>query len=165
MTPLERRWAVDLLSAFAPETESAASGLAPLPGEVDYLTMFLRMRARATRLAALGLRAAVWIIALAPLWQRGRMQTLSALTAHARASKLAELLVHPSFIVRELALLLKLVASMALFAAPGVRARSAYDDVHGSPANESGLRRKHGALVVIAREARDQEAEPGRTSA
>jgi hypothetical protein len=44
--------------------------------------------------------------------------------------------------------LLKLCAAMALFAAPSVRARSAYDDVHDAPANQSGLRRKH-ALVVV----------------
>jgi len=151
LTPLERRWAVDLLSAFAPESadDGGRAVLAPLPGEVDYLAMFERMRKGATKLAALGLRAALWLIALAPLWQRGRLQTLSALSVQARANALADLLVHRSFVVRELTLLLKLCASMALFASKGVRARSAYDDVNLAPANQSGLRRKRGALVVL----------------
>ena len=164
MTPLERRWTRDLLRAFAPET--TREGLVPLPGEVDYLATFDRMRTRATKLAALGLRAAVWIIALTPLWQRGRFSTLSALPVEARADKLAELLAHRVFIIRELALLLKLCAAMALFAAPSVRARSAYDDVHDAPANQSGLRRKH-ALVVVhdARVAGAESTEPRRTSA
>lgn len=146
MTAFERRWAVDLLSAFAPE---GGAGLAPLPGEVDYLAMLQRMRRGATKLAALGLRAALWVVAFAPLWQRGQLQTLSALSSQARAGTLAELLVHRSFLVRELTLLLKLCASMALFASKSVRARSAYDDVSEAPANKSGLRRKHGALVVL----------------
>jgi hypothetical protein len=162
LTPLERRWAVDLLRAFAPET--TGEGLVPLPGEVDYLATFDRMRARATRLAALGLRAAVWLIALTPLWQRGRFATMSALPVQARAEKLAELLAHRLFIVRELALLLKLCAAMALFASPSVRARSAYDDVHDAPANQSGLRRKPAALVVLQDHAQDN-AKSRRTSA
>lgn len=173
MTGFERKWAVDLLSAFAPDSSFAPNGgstgeqkvLAPLPGEVDYLATFDRMRRGATRLAAFGLRAALWIIALAPLWQRGRLQTLSTLSTGARSIELAALLAHRSLIVRELALLLKLTAAMALFASPTVRARSAYDDVHDSPANQSGLRIKHGVrgLVVIA----DQpaELEHGRKSA
>jgi hypothetical protein len=157
LTAFERRWAVDLLSAFAPE---GGRGLSPLPGEVDYLAMFDRMSRGATRLAALGLRAALWIVAFAPLWQRGKLQTLSASSMQARAGVLATLLVHRNFIVRELTLLLKLCASMALFASQSVRARSAYDDVSDAPANKSGLRRKQGALVVL-----DNEAEHARKSA
>lgn len=170
MTGFERKWAVDLLSAFAPNTSSTGDQqvLAPLPGEVDYLATFDRMRVGATRVAAFGLRAALWIIALAPLWQRGRIQTLSTLSMTARSAALSSLLAHRSLIVRELALLLKLCAAMALFAAPGVRARSAYDDVNASPANQSGLRLKHGArgLVVITSEpAPDAPPESTRTSA
>jgi len=182
LTLLERRWALDLLSAFAPEAKHKdshedshkdscaapveARGLSPLPGEVDYLAMFDRMRERATWLAALGLRAALWLVALAPVWQRGQMRSLSRLSSQGRALKLAELLTHRSFVVRELTLLLKLCASMALFAAPGVRARSAYDDVHESPANQSGLRRKGRSLqIVAAGPSAEVEAQPTRTSA
>jgi hypothetical protein len=173
MTGLERKWAVDLLSAFAPDTSSTDEHndgrvLAPLRGEVDYLAMFDRMRRGATRIAAFGLRAALWIVALAPLWQRGRLQTLSTLSIRDRAAALSSLLSHHSLIVRELTLLLKLCAAMALFAAPGVRARSAYDDVSASPANQSGLRLKHGArgLVVVANDqavAREQREPTERT--
>ncbi len=145
MTALERRWAVDLLSAFAPV---GGTGLAPLEGEVDYLGVLETMRRRATRLAALGLRAAIWLLALAPLWHRRSLRTISALPQVARAALLSELLVHRAFVVRELSLLLKLCASMALLGTLSVRARSGYDDVHGAPTNQSGLRRKQGVRTL-----------------
>jgi hypothetical protein len=174
MTGLERKWAIDLLSAFAPDSSFAPTRcgigdqklLAPLPGEVDYLAMFTRMRVGATKLAAFGLRAALWIVALAPFWQRGRLQTLSSLPIAARSAALCALLGHRSLIVRELTLLLKLCAAMALFAAPGVRARSAYDDVHDAPANQSGVRIKPRGrgLVVIAEPASSSQATSLRTT-
>jgi hypothetical protein len=145
VTAFERRWAVDLLSAFAP---TGSTGLSPLEAEVDYLAVIETMRRRATRLAALGLRAAIWLLALAPIWHRRSLRTISALPASARASLLSELLVHRAFVVRELSLLLKLCASMALLGTRSVRARSGYDDVHDAPANQSGLRKKR-ALDVL----------------
>lgn len=159
MTALERRWAVDLLSAFAPV---GGTGLAPLDGEVDYLGVLETMHRNATRLAALGLRAAIWLLALAPIWTGRSLRTISGLPRAARASLLAELLVHRTFAVRELSLLLKLCASMALLGTRSVRARSGYDDVHGSPANKSGMRRKPGvrALDVVHDEERTSIGPP-----
>lgn len=131
-------------------------GLAPLEGEVDYLGVLETMRRRATRLAALGLRAAIWLLALAPIWTGRSLRTISGLPRAARASLLSELLVHRAFAVRELSLLLKLCASMALLGTRSVRARSGYDDVHRAPANESGLRKKPGvrSLDVVQDEER-----------
>lgn len=125
MMRFERRWAQHLLAAFAPV--SSGEGLAPRPEEVDYLGVLARMRAKASPLAALGLRLAVWIAALAPLWLWGKVTTISALAIERRSQLLRELLGHRAFAVRELTMLLKLCAAMALLGTPSVRERSGYD--------------------------------------
>jgi len=137
MMAFEKRWARQLLSAFAP---SDGPGLAPLHGEVDYLRALARMRREATPLAALGLRLAIWIAALAPLWLWGKLTTISKLATDRRTELLRELLTHRAFAVRELVTLLKLSAAMALLGTPSVRARSGYDQVQTVAEVESGLR-------------------------
>ena len=130
MMAFEKRWARHLLAAFAPPE---GPGLAPAPGEVDYLGVLARMVRGASPWAALGLRLAIWIAALAPLWLWGKVTTISKLAAERRTQLLRELLGHRAFVVRELTLLLKLSASMALLGTPTVRARSGYDQVETAP--------------------------------
>ena len=142
MTRLERRWAQALLESFAPV---GGPGLAPLPGEVDYLGTFGALVRRARPRAAWGLRVAVWLAALAPLWLWGRLRTVTGLSRAARTALLEELLAHRSFPVRELALLLKLAAAMALLGTSSVRARSGYDHVQAGVDIESGLHPRDGA--------------------
>ena len=137
MMGFERRWAKHLLAAFAPHD---GAGLAPFEGEVDYLNAFGRMMREATPLAALGLRAALWMAALAPLWLWGKLTTISKLAVDRRTQLLRELLVHRWFAVRELSLLLKLCAAMALLGSPAVRLRSGYDAVQAAAKSESGMR-------------------------
>jgi hypothetical protein len=136
---LTSKWAMELLAGFAPTGES---GLAPLPGEVDYAATFVRLRRSSTRIAALGLVAAVWIAALAPFWRWGRLTTISGLAPLERAALLSDLLRHPWFAVRELTLLLKLGAALALLGVASVRARSGYDNVQAHAKVESGLQRR-----------------------
>lgn len=124
MTPLEERWADAALRAFL---EPGNHGLIAAPDEVDYLACMRRMRAQSTRLAALGLRIAVWMVALAPMWMWHRLTPLHRLPPTDRSALMRELLSHRAFVVRELALLLKLAASIALLGTESVRARSAYD--------------------------------------
>jgi len=137
MMAFEKRWARQLLSAFAP---SDGPGLAPMHGEVDYLRALSRMRREATPVAALGLRLAIWIAALAPLWLWGKLTTISRLATERRTELLRQLLTHRAFAVRELVTLLKLSAAMALLGTPSVRARSGYDHVQAVADAESGLR-------------------------
>ena len=144
MTRWELRWAKHLLGAFAP---SGGPGLAPLPGEVDYESAFMRMRRHATPIAALGLRVALWMAALAPMWLWGRLATVSKLASERRSELLRQLLSHRTFAVRELTMLLKLAATMALLGTPSVRARSGYDSVQAPAVVESGVRVK---LPVLA---------------
>jgi hypothetical protein len=149
MTRWEHIWAVDVLAAFAPASEArngashpprAISQLTPREGEVDYLRAFHRMHAGSTPLAGLGLRFALWMVALAPVWLLGRCATFSKLARAERTELLSRLLRHTSLIVRELALLLKLTAAFALLGTPSVRERSGYD--------------KPQAAASVAREAR-----------
>jgi hypothetical protein len=136
MMRFERRWAQHLLAAFAPPASS--EGLSPGPTEVDYLGVLARMRSKASPLAAIGLRLAVWLAALAPLWLWGRLTTISTLANERRPQLLRELLGHRTFAVRELTMLLKLCAAMALLGTPSVRARSGYDPLDAS--REAGAR-------------------------
>jgi hypothetical protein len=126
MTRLEQRYAVAVLSAFAPP---GAPGLSPQEGEVDYLRAYTRLLQGSTALAALGLRAGLVLIALAPSWHWGKASMLVGLSLSDRARIVGELLRHRFFVVRELLLLVKYAASLALLGTPSVRERSGYDAV------------------------------------
>jgi hypothetical protein len=139
MWKFEQRWAECALSSFI---DDEGAGLVPLPNEVDYLKCFQRMRAQATPLAALGLRTAVWLIALAPIWLGVAARTLSSCKSRERTKIMSRLLSDRRFVVRELAMLLKLVASAALLGEPSIRARSGYDNVTARDQSESGVRRR-----------------------
>ena len=154
MTGFERRWASALLSSFAPE---GGPGLHPRAGEVDYLATLRTMRAQATPLAAFGLRFAVWLLALSPLWACGRLCTAARLPVERRAALLARMLRHRSFLVREMTLLLKFVAAMALLGTQSVRERSGYDAVGAPSKTESGVRRR---LPLAAAALVPEEAAP-----
>jgi hypothetical protein len=145
MLSFEKRWAKDLLAGFAP---ASGPGLAPRRGEVDYVGVLARMMREATPLAALGIRAAIWIAALAPLWLWGRLSTVSKLAVERHPDLLRDLLAHRVFVVRELTMLLKLCAAMALLGAPAVRQRSGYDHVQPAAKVESGL---HMRLPMLER--------------
>jgi len=130
MTRWEQSWATEMLAAFAPQSPD---GLAPLPGEVDYQNTLRRMLRGSTPLAALGLRLSVWLVALAPIWLLGRCVTFSKLALREQSELLGRLLRHRSLGVRELVMLLKLTAAIALLGTPSVRARSGYDSVAKPP--------------------------------
>ena len=135
----EQRWVRIILGSFAPE---ASPGLSPREGEIDYVATFAGMRASAAPIARLGLRLALWLVALAPLWLTRRPHTLTDCALGVRQALLAQLLDHPSFAVREAALVLKLAACLALFASDAVRARSGYDTVAVAPTERLSLLRK-----------------------
>jgi hypothetical protein len=140
-----------VLAGFAPFD---GPGLAPRVGEVDYAGTFERMRRATNPRAALGLWVALWIAVFAPIWLEGTLRTMRALPVARRAELLERLLAHRWFFVRELTTLLKLAASLALFASDSVRARSGYDG-HGAIVHESGERLR----LPIAHPTAAEEAE------
>jgi hypothetical protein len=117
LTRWESRQARAALEAFAP---SSTAG-------VDHVAVFERIRRASSRKAALGMRLAIWIVALAPLWVLGTVRTLVGIPLERRARLLGRLLSHRIYLVRELALLLKLNAAFALLGDPAVRSRSGFD--------------------------------------
>ena len=136
MTGFERRWARALLEAFAPRH---GPGLSPRGDEVAYLPTLQRMMGHVQPRAALGLRLAIWVAALAPMWLWGQLGTVTSLARERRTRLLSELLKHRSFAVRELVLLLKFAACLALFSSDTLRARSSYDDAQSPVLSDSGM--------------------------
>lgn len=124
MLAFERRWVREILGSFAPVGSAA---LSPREGDVDYLRAFYDLREQARPIARLGVRLALWLVALAPVWLLGRARTLPRLSLADRQALLARLLEHRVYFVREAAFLLKLTACVALFASEALRAQSGYD--------------------------------------
>lgn len=124
MLGFEKRWATAVLSGFAPE---GGDGLAPRRGEVDFAGTMEQVVTSAGPRAGMGFRAALWAGALAPVWMWRWPCTAGALSQQDRARMLDAMLHHRSYVARELALLLKVAASMALLGTGSVRARSGYD--------------------------------------
>jgi hypothetical protein len=119
------------------------------------------MQRGVTPLASLGLRLALWMVVLSPLWLLGRFATFSRLALRERTELLARLLRHTSGGVRELSLLLKFTAAVALLGTPSVRARSGYDNVKApAPAQQQIAERTHRHLPVVQKPAA-RSGQPG----
>ncbi len=122
---IERRFVQAVLEGYAPSTST--EGLVPLEGEVDYVTAFETIADASTDRARIGVRAGLWIIALAPLWLGVAFATMAGLPVQKRAAIIDRMLASNAFLVRELALLIKISAAFALMGTASVRARSNYD--------------------------------------
>lgn len=131
------------MSGFAPV---GGPGLAPRAGEVDWDLGVARFLERASTKGRLGVRVGLLLVVTAPLWLWGRLRSGASLAAEERARLLDAMLSHRFFFVRELTLLLKLVACMALFRVEDVRARSGYDP---APAERAPRVQKKLALPVV----------------
>lgn len=153
MTRFEQHWAAEVLTAF---TAPGVPGLQPRAGEVDYLETFRRMRRGSTALAAFGLRLAVWMVAFAPVLLLGRLATFSHLARREQTELLSRMLVHRHALIRELTMLLKMAAAMALLGTASVRARSGYDTDASTKLTDSSV---HLRLPVVHND-RAEPAEP-----
>lgn len=150
MLAFERRQAHAVLEAFAPPSNP---GLSPDPGEVDFAGGLAHVLRWSTRKGALGFRFALWLVAFAPLWMGGKLRTAAGLGIDKRGELLRALAEHRWFLVREMMMLMKMVASFAMFGTASVRDRSHYDRGATRPwededAVDSGVR--HRRLRVVA---------------
>lgn len=123
LTRLEAWWASLVLPAFA----GSGRGFTVDEAEVDYLAGLARFLGAASQKARLGVRFAFFLVVTAPIWLGGRLRGFASLSAAERSELLDAMSRHRLFVVRELCLLLKLIACMAIFRAPSARARSGYD--------------------------------------
>lgn len=117
------RWTHLVLSSFA----GSSDGFTVRDDEVDYVAGARRFMDAASDKACLGLRVAIVMVMTAPFWMWGRFTSLGGLTREERSDLLDQMLRHRVFFVRELCLLLKLVACMAIFRSSEARARTGFD--------------------------------------
>lgn len=121
----ERKNVHAILEAFAPHT--ATEGLVPQDGEVDYVEAYEIIADSSTDRARIGVRAALWLAMLAPMWMGIAFCTMASLPIMERSRIIERMLASNTFIVREFTLLLKIGAAFALMGSRSVRARSNYD--------------------------------------
>jgi hypothetical protein len=119
----ERRWAVAAMQAIFPGLPGSSDGglseirATDIDGFLCELMVLLPWR------AALGVRLAVWLVALAPLWVLYRFATIVRLTAGDRERVVVALMSSESYAVRSLALILKTMGALLYAADDRVRAR------------------------------------------
>jgi hypothetical protein len=122
MFSFEQRWTHIVMTGFA----GSSDGFRP-DDDVDYVDGAKRFMSAASDKACLGLRFAVVLALTSPIWMCGRMSTLTGLSPVDRSLVLDRMGRHSVFFVRELCLLLKLVACMAIFRSAAARERSGFD--------------------------------------
>ena len=125
LTKLERRLAHAEFSTIFPGETSAPGAMGSMqPIQEKELDSFLReVCARVPLQAALGLRLAIWIAALAPLFVLRRFATIRSLSNADRETVITKLLASPSYAVRQLVMVLKTIGALLFAAHPSVRAR------------------------------------------
>ena len=118
LTKLERSWARAALATMFPSgAHPGVPGADVIDGGESLDEVCRTVPAR----VALGLRAAVWILALAPLVVLFRLRTLAGLEPASRERVVLALLSSRVYVVRQLTLLLKAFGALIFVAAPGVR--------------------------------------------
>jgi hypothetical protein len=119
LSRIEMVWARDAFAAIFPGPRSSGQGGVEAMDIEGYLADTFR---RISWEPALGLRAAIWIAALAPLFVLGRWRTIHGLAAADRERVLVGLTSSPVYAVRQLTLALKTMAALLWAGDPAVRA-------------------------------------------
>lgn len=122
LTDFERRWIADILPAFLGDE----GPLAGADAEVDYVSAVEAMARGAGPRAVLGIHVALLLVTAAPAWMHLRAQTFGEMPMALRTATLDRMLAHRLYLVRGLATLLKLAASLAMMASPALRAQTHY---------------------------------------
>ncbi len=159
LTRTEMRWARAAFGAMFPAGASERIPLGICDMDLEgYLT---DLRSRISFRAAFAIRATIWLIALAPVFFLAKPHTIASIDAASREKVLALMLGSPSYLVRQLVVLLKTVGSVLYAGHPAVRAGI----LMGVPVpQESGtqllqLGRKRGAAEEdTSQEAHDEQS-------
>jgi hypothetical protein len=125
LSSFERSLSITVLSSFAPL--ASPNGLSIHEGEVDWVSGIEKFLTSATQKAQLGVRVSLLFFFAAPLFVLGKFRTLASSSIEERAEVMSRLLTHRVLIVRELALLIKLCACMAMFRVSSLRERTGFD--------------------------------------
>jgi len=120
LTKLEITWAEAAMGAIFPGSRDA--GLTDIRA-MDLRGFLAQVMATVPFQAALGLRLAVWIVALAPLFVLRRFVTIAGLDLAGREKVIERLLVNRSYAVRSLVMILKTIGALLYAGDDAVRAR------------------------------------------
>lgn len=120
LTSIENAWAEAALGAIFPG--SREDGLAGI-GSMDVRGYLRDAMRRVPLRVALGLRVAVWLVALAPIFVLGRFATIARLAAAERERVVAALVANGVYAVRSLALVLKTMGALLYAGDDAVRTR------------------------------------------
>ena len=120
LSAFENAWAGAALGAMFPGSgDVGLCGIAAM----DVAGFLRQMMQRLPFRAALGLRAAVWIAALAPLFELGRATTIARLGPSDRERLVVRLIKSRIYVVRSLITLLKTFGALLYAGDASVRAR------------------------------------------
>jgi len=120
LTRLELTWAEASMGAIFPG--SSADGLAGIQA-MDVRGFLAQVMTVVPFQAALGLRLAVWLVALAPLFVLGRLRTIAGLLPADREKVVGALVASRAYAVRSLVLILKTMGALLYAGDDAVRAR------------------------------------------
>ena len=114
----ERAWVAAAFDAVFPEGTVLPHGIARMePGRY-----YAEAVEKAALEQALGLRASLWIVALAPLWLLRTPRTIASIGPGDRRRVLERLLASPIYAVRQLVAAFKAMAAMLYAQSPAARA-------------------------------------------
>jgi hypothetical protein len=116
---MEKRWLRSALAALIPARANARFPLGAL--DTAAVKLSEEMLAQSPFLAAMGVRAAIWVAYLFPLFIVGKLKTLSGLSPDEQDRYLNRLYDHPLYLIRQTILLLKSVACLSYLADDRVR--------------------------------------------
>jgi hypothetical protein len=121
LTSFERRWVRAILDTIFPRANRGALPLGAVDLDID--GFFDGLFAQAPFESSLGLRAAIWFLALAPLFVIGRFATFAGLTVEDRERVYLKLAASRIYVVRSLVIALKAIGSLLYCGDPTVRGR------------------------------------------
>ena len=110
-TDWERRALATIMETMLP----APSSDVPSLGELDLSEFWQRFEATAPPMLRLGLRGATWGLGLGSVFLLGRAASFDALTLAERELLLERAAESPVFVLRQMVVVVKVVASMAYF--------------------------------------------------
>ena len=120
LTSWENRWAEAAMGAIFPG--SRENGFADIRA-MDVPGFLRRVVRSVPRRVAIGLRVAIWLVALAPVALLRRFTTITGLTLDEREAVVARLVTSETYAIRSLVMILKTMGALLYAADDSVRAR------------------------------------------
>lgn len=125
LLPFELAWTDAAFDALYPDVRTPKGDELALPHGIKQLhpaQFFDDVLADIPLEQSIGLRLALWIVALAPLFVLKKLATISSLREEQRGTVLERLLASKSYVVRQLTTSLKAIATMIYASSPAVAA-------------------------------------------